>query len=209
MTYNSSSLIQTYRFNNPGGAAYFGDPVGHVLDNYNFRELKTEEYVLHHKLAYAFNAKGEHGPLGFETGADWKRLDRRVNNDRWNYANPTFRLASAQRILAYTPPARREPLLFLDDAVWDRLFANGSGAGFTLTQPSSFEQSAEGDFEYIEDISAGYLMGTWQTARATRTSMRRRRPSADSSRRCRMCLFPPTFRPVTTTSCPPQTPATN
>lgn len=165
VTYDSSALIQTYRFNNPGGAAYFGDPASHVLDNYNYRELKTEEYLIHHKLAYAFNAKGERGPLGFETGLDWKRLDRRVNNDRWNYANPAFRLSSAQRTLAYTPPARREPFLFLDDSAWGRLFANGSGAGFTLSQPSSFEQSAESDFKYIEDIFAGYLMGTWQTSR--------------------------------------------
>jgi iron complex outermembrane receptor protein len=165
LTYDSSEQIQTYRFTNPGGAAYFGDPASHVLDNYNYRELKTEEYLAHHKLAYAFNAKGERGPLGFEAGADWKRLDRRVNNDQWNYANPTFRLSQAARTLAYTPPARREPFLFLDDQAWSRLFAGGTGVGFTLTQPASFEASAQGDFKYLEDISAGYLMGTWQTSR--------------------------------------------
>ncbi len=165
LAYDSSDHIQTYRFTNPAGAAYFGDPTAHVLDNYNHRELKTEEYLWHHKLAYAFNAKGEHGPLGFETGADFKQLDRRVNNDRWNYANPAFRLAAAQRTLAYTPPARREPFLFLDDHAWTRLFAGGTGAGFTLTQPSSFEQSAESDFKYVEDITAGYLMATWQASR--------------------------------------------
>jgi TonB-dependent receptor len=165
LTYDSREQIQTYRFTNPGGAAYFGDAANHVLDSYNYRELKTEEYLVHHKLTYAFNAKGARGPLGFETGADWKRLDRRVNNDQWNYANPVFRLSNAPRTLAYTPPARSEPFLFLDDKTWDRLFAGGTGAGFTLTQPASFEASAQGDFKYIEDISAGYLMGTWHTSR--------------------------------------------
>jgi TonB-dependent receptor len=164
LTYDSREQIQTYRFTNPGGAAYFGDPASHVLDNYNYRELKTEEYLIHHKLAYAFNAKGERGPLGFELGADLKRLDRRVNNDQWNYTNPTFRLSNATRTLAYTPPARSEPFLFLDDKAWDRLYAGGTGAGFALAQTASFEASAQGDFKYIEDISAGYLMSTWQTS---------------------------------------------
>jgi TonB-dependent receptor len=165
LTYDSRQQIQTYRFTNPSGAAYFGDPASHLLDAYNYRELKTEEYLIHHKVAYAFNANGARGPLGFEAGGDWKRLDRRVNNDQWNHANPAFRLSQAPRTLAYTPPARSEPFLFLDDKTWDRLFANGTGTGFTLSQPASFEASAQGDFKYLEDISAGYLMGKWQTSR--------------------------------------------
>jgi TonB-dependent receptor len=165
LTYDSSTFIQTYRLTNAGGPAYLGEPANYTLDNYNYRELKTEEYVYHHKLSYAFNAKGERGPFGFETGGSWKRLDRRVNNDQWNYANTAFRLSSASRRLAYTPPARSEPFLFLDDKAWSQLFAGGSGTGFTLTQPASFEVSSSGDFKYIEDISAGYLMGTYQAPR--------------------------------------------
>jgi len=165
LTYDSSSFIQKYKFTNAGGAAYLNDPANYTLDSYQYREIKTEEYVFNEKLTYAYNAKGERGPFGFETGVEWKRLDRRVNNDQWNYANTAYRLSNAARSLAYTPPERAEPFLFLDPKAWGQGFANGTGAGFTLTQPTSFEASAAGDFKYIEDISSGYLMGTYQAPR--------------------------------------------
>ncbi len=165
LTYDSSALIQTYRFNNGGAAAFLGNPTNYALDNYNHRELKTEEYVQNHRITYGYNRQGEQGPWGFEMGADFKRLDRRVNIDRYNWANTSFRLSSASRTLAYTPPGGAEPFLFLDDVGFGGLFKGGTGTGFTLAQPSSFEQSAEGDFKYIEEITATYLMGTYQTKR--------------------------------------------
>jgi len=165
LTYDSSSLIQSYRFNNGGAGAYLGNPANYTLDNYNHRELKTEEYVQNHRITYGFNRQGEQGPWGFEMGTDFKRLDRRVNIDRFNWANSSFRLSTASRTLDYTPPGRSEPFLFLDDTGFSQLFNNGSGTGFTLAQPSSFEQSAEGDFKYLEEITATYLMGTYQAKR--------------------------------------------
>jgi TonB-dependent receptor len=165
LTYDSSDLIQTYRFTNAGGAAFLGDPANHTLNNFNHRELKTEEYVDNAKLSYSRNAKGEDGPWGLEAGGEFRRLDRRVNNDRFNWTNAAYRLSSANRALAYTPPARAEPFLFLDDRAFLAQFANGTGTGFALAQPSSFEQSAEGDFKYIEEITAGYLMATYHTNR--------------------------------------------
>ncbi len=165
MIYDSSALIQTYRFTNAGAATFLGDPLNYTLNNFNHRELKTEEYVDSYKLSYGRNAKGEDGPWGFEAGGEFRRLDRRVNNDRFNWTNATYRLSSANRTLAYTPPARTAPFLFLDDRAFLTQFAHGTGPGFTLAQPSSFEQSAEGDFKYLEEITAGYLMATYHTDR--------------------------------------------
>lgn len=163
--YDSRTLVQYYRFRAATGADYFGDARNYTLDNYNYRALKTEEYVTHAKLAYAYNDKADRGPFGFAVGGDFKRLDRRVNNDRWNYANPAFRLSSAPRALSYVPPARAEPFLFLDERAFETSFQRGAGPGFVLTQPGSFEQSREADFRYVEEIRAGYAMGTWQTGR--------------------------------------------
>lgn len=89
-----------------------------------------------------------------------------MNNDQWNYANPTFRLSQAARTLAYTPPARREPFLFLTIRLepalrWrHRCWLHAHAAGeFRGVRPRCV------DFKDLEDISAGYLMGTWQTSR--------------------------------------------
>lgn len=165
LTYDSSARIQTFKFTDPTADAYLNDASNYVLDNFNYRELKTEEYVFHYKLSYAFNADGQRGPWGVEAGGDWRSLDRRVNNDRWNWANAALRLSSVQRTLDYIPPARTEPFLFMDEGKFNGAFLDGSGPGFTLTQPSSFEQSAEGDFKYREHIGAAYAMGTYKTER--------------------------------------------
>lgn len=165
INYDSSSLIQTYQFTSPTGAAYFTNPANYVLNSYQYRDLHTYERVTNIRLVYSYNARGEKGPLGFEAGGDYKKLRRQVNNNTRRYSNPNFRLSSANRVLAYTPPARQEPFLFLDAKAWEAAFQNGSGAGFTLVQPASFEQSMAGDFTYLEDISAAYVMGTYQTKR--------------------------------------------
>jgi TonB-dependent receptor len=165
LTYDSSALIQTYDFTSSGAAAFLGDAANYTLNNFNHRELKTEEYVGNTKLAYGHNTKGEDGPWGVQVGGEFRRLDRRVNDDRFNWTNAAYRLSSANRALAYTPPARAEPFLFLDDRAFLTQFAHGTGAGFALAQPASFELSAEGDFKYVEEISAGYLMATYHIDR--------------------------------------------
>ena len=165
VNYDASTQIQTYQFTSPAGAAYFTDPANYVLNNYNYRVLHTYEYVNNGKVAYTYNPKGERGPLGFEVGGDYKRLRRQVNNRRLNVSNTGYRLSNANRVLAYTPPARKEPFLFLDNVAWESAFQNGTGPGFTINQNTSYEQSVEADFTYVEDISAAYLMGTYQSKR--------------------------------------------
>ncbi len=159
VSYDTSNLAPSFRVND---ANYWTNPANYTLNQYDFRNLRTEEDIFEAKADYKFNADGE--GIGALAGVGFRELTRSVDNEQVFFTSTGLTLTGLTQNLNYLAPGRSVPYIFFDyNALLARQAQNP--AAFVRDANRSFEASRAADFEYVEEIASVYAAATFAVDR--------------------------------------------
>ncbi|WP_169336719.1 TonB-dependent receptor [Woodsholea maritima] len=125
--------------------------------NNSSRSRYSHERVWTLRGDYDWHTRGYAG-FGFKLGFEVRDLDRKRDNEKIRYVRPNNQ-ALPDGYLIMTdfelPQQPGRPAAFID------LDAFNARADFTIDEDNTYHEGLQNDFNYTEQVRAGYLMGTY------------------------------------------------
>lgn len=139
--------------------AYLANPANYAATLVRYRELNTQENVYDNKIDLGWNNDKDNEGFGFKIGAEYRRLERKRDNEQFDLASAdraALRLADFLSDATYVPRYQPGNFHFIDS---DKLRDYIASANL----PRNDSASTSGDFNYKEDIVGTYGMALYRS----------------------------------------------
>lgn len=154
--YDTSTFINTYTLD---AADSYNNPANYKLNTWQQKYRYAREQTYDARLDLAHNIRAGDTGFGYQAGASWRRLERRVNNSYFNYKSDNSLMTGYSLLPGFVPPGDPYPVMWIDA----RKFIDDVAPRLAADRALSAQNSLLEDFQYREDVTALYGSAAYAT----------------------------------------------